>query len=156
MFYVTGNNYDPVTGAPDNTDPVDPLNQFRPPSASAQTDVHYGAVTLTASVTLSPINTSNANLNYSAQQRAQLQPFDGMLFYQRRKDPVAVTIQGNSSEGNMTGSMYAKWSQFQIAGSGTYDAQFIVGSIDVSGNGTVTIAFRGSGIGKAPQVFLVQ
>jgi Flp pilus assembly protein TadG len=156
MFYVTGSNYDPVTGAPDNTDPVDPLNQSPPPSATLQTGVKYGAVTLTASVAMSPINVGNAGLNYTAQQRALLQPFDGMLYYQRRKDPLPVTIQGDSAGSSLQGTMYAKWSNFQISGNGNYTAQFLVGSLTASGNGVLTITFNGSGVGKAPQVFLVE
>src|SRR5206468_2675113 len=39
MFYNTGSNYDPETGAPDNTDSPDPLNLNPPPSANQQSGV---------------------------------------------------------------------------------------------------------------------
>ena len=155
MFYNTGSNYDPNSGAPDNTDSPDPLNLTPPPSASQQSGVQYGDVTINAGMQFTPINTADMTLNYTAAQRAALKPFDGMLFYQRRKNPVGASIEGNSSTGKLTGTIYAKWAKFKITGSGNYDAQYVVGSIALTGGGIVTLNYNGTNVAKAPQVFLV-
>jgi hypothetical protein len=57
---------------------------------------------------------------------------------------------------NLTGTAYAKWAAFSLAGQGKYNAQFIVGSMSISGNATVTINARGKNFGKANLVFLVE
>ena len=49
-----------------------------------------------------------------------------------------------------------KWGHVSITGSGTYDAQFVIGSMAISGNGLVTILNTGPGRGKAPRVYLVE
>ena len=52
--------------------------------------------------------------------------------------------------------MDAKWAQFKIAGSGTYGAQFIVGSMALSGQSNITLNYAGKNLGKAPQVYLAE
>ena len=79
-----------------------------------------------------------------------------MLFYQRRRNTKGLDIQGDSSAGDLSGTLYAKWAPVKIAGSGTYDAQFVVGSMEITGSGVVTIDYAGKKMGKAPQVFLVE
>ncbi len=155
MFYNTGSNYDPNSGAPDNTDSPDPLSLTPPPGANQQSGVQYGDITINAGMQMSPINVADPTLNYTSAQRAALKTFDGMLFFQRRKNPVGASIQGNSSTGKLTGTIYAKWAKFQISGSGTYDAQFVVGSMALTGGGIVTLQYSGTNEAKAPQVFLV-
>ena len=59
-------------------------------------------------------------------------------------------------QGLLEGTLYAKWGHTKISGQGTYDAQFIVGSMAIDGQGDVTILFVGGKKGKAPQVFLVE
>ena len=82
--------------------------------------------------------------------------FDNMLFYQRRLSVSKLQIEGNSSSGNLQGTLYAKFGKAKIAGQGTYDAQFIVGSMDINGQGDITIQYNGNGVAKAPQVFLME
>jgi hypothetical protein len=108
-------------------------------------------------MTFSPIDTTQVNY-------ASLYPlapaisteFNGMLFYQRRRHQSSVQISGDAAQGQLAGTLYAKWSNFQISGQGTYDAQFVAGSISVTGQGNVTILGAGEGRGKANQIYLVE
>jgi hypothetical protein len=52
--------------------------------------------------------------------------------------------------------LYAKYAQANFTGQGTFKAQFIVGSISITGNGTVTISSIGSSDSISKQVFLVE
>src|SRR5262249_49945836 len=82
--------------------------------------------------------------------------FNGMLFYQRRRSQQGLDIQGNSSSGVLTGTLYGKWANVKIAGQGTYDAQFVSASMTITGRGNVTLSYAGKNTGKAPEVFLVE
>jgi Flp pilus assembly protein TadG len=135
MFYNTGSNFDINSGAPDNTDAS---------STPGSVGGTVGDVT---------INGSGVNLQG---YKNTASPFDGMLFYQRRWNTKDVTIQGNGTSNNLNGTLYAKWANFKVSGSGTYSAQFIAGSIAVSGGGNLTINYSGKYLGKANQVFLVE
>src|SRR5262249_46246793 len=99
------------------------------------------------------INGGNVNLSPISNAGS---PFFGMLFYQRRWNTQSVNVQGNSNNINLSGTLYAKWANFQLAGQGRYNAQFIVGSMSISGNAIVTINATGKNYGKANQVFLVE
>ena len=149
MFYVTGKDYNPTTGAPDISDPRDPMNQLPPGNPGS----NFGDVTINAAMHFSPIDTTNPLYHYA---NPDINNFNGMLFYQRRADKAPVRIEGNSAAGNLTGTIYAKWAPFDIAGQGIYSAQFVVGSMKVTGNGVVTVNYIGRQLGKAPQVFLVE
>lgn len=149
MFYNTAGSYSPSTGTPDVNDGED-----KTPLPNTE---YAGGFTLNAGMKMSPIDTTKVNY-------ASLYPmapvvssdFDGMLFFQRRRHQAGIQIQGNSSEGVLAGTLYAKWSNFQISGQGTYDAQFIAGSISVTGQGNVTILSSGGGRGRAFQIYLVE
>ena len=108
-------------------------------------------MSINSSVQLSPIDT-----DLHTYSTPGIDVFNGMLFYQRRKNPMAAEIQGNASDGQLEGTIYAKWANFKISGQGTYDAQFVVGSMSVTGNGNVTINYDGDQLGRAPAVFLVE
>lgn len=151
MFYNTGANYDPLSGEPDASDPFDPGGVFPPPG---QPETQYGDVTLNAGMVFHPIDTTNAE--FTPYYPPGIEAFDGMLFYQRRRNPMAVEIQGNSAAGALAGTIYGKWALFKISGQGTYDAQFIVGSMTITGTGNVTFTYAGQGRGKAPAIFLVE
>jgi len=142
MLYNTGSNYDPVTGLPDLQDGENP------PAAGG--NVRFGGISINASMQFSPID--SGEFDYGG---ADVSVFDGMLIYYRRWNDSDLKIEGNSSEGDLAGTLYAKWSDVQIAGQGTYDAQFIVGSMDISGQGDVTINYNGDDVGRAARVFLV-
>jgi hypothetical protein len=149
MFYVTGHNYDPATGAPDIAD-----GEQAPPVTDG---ARLGRVTLNAEMSFSPLDTGSYTYNaYTGAPASMTDIYDGMLFFQRRRSDQRVTIVGNSEYGELSGTLYAKWANFQIAGQGAYDAQFIVGSISVTGQGDVTVLAAGGDKGRANQVFLVE
>ena len=83
-------------------------------------------------------------------------PFNGILFYQRRRNVAVPILTGNGTDVKLTGTIYAKWANFDLSGQGTYNAQFVVGSLQLSGNGLVTIHATGKNFGTANLVFLVE
>jgi len=152
MFYNTGSNYDPVSGAPDSNDRIpaaDGLDQEPPATDGAD----FGGITINASMQFSPIDLDEHSYD---PMHTPSEDFEGMLFYQRRLNTEGVDFQGNAEEGNLTGTIYAKWAHFKIAGQGTFDAQFIVGSLEVTGNGELTINYTGEDEGHGYNVFLVE
>jgi hypothetical protein len=146
MFYNTGSTYDPVTGSPDNADHTVPLTP-QPSIPSGK----FGDIKINAGMTFCGLDSSTY-----APGGIDVSDFDNMLFYQRRLSVAELQVEGNSASGNLKGTLYAKFGEAKISGQGTYDAQFIVGSIDVHGEGDITIQYNGSGSAKAPQVFLVE
>jgi hypothetical protein len=151
MIYNTGSNYKPDgsndAGLGENTDPS---NVNRPPSRVTGADgttANFGGMTVNGgSVTLTPYNDTTNTAN----------PFNGVLLYQRRWNESEASVGGNSNDINLTGTIYAKWAKFGLAGQGRYNAQYIVGSLSISGNALVTINATGRNFGKANQIFLVE
>jgi hypothetical protein len=134
MFYNTSSDFNVTTGLPDSSDGTSKGT----PAGS------IGSVNISGSaITLRPLNDASS-------------PFYGMSFYQRRWNDKLVSIQGNSSNDYFGGTLYGKWAQFSVSGSGQYNAQFICGSIKVTGQATVTINYAGKQLGKANEVFLVE
>ena len=78
-----------------------------------------------------------------------------MLFFQRRRNSASLVITGGSGSGVLAGTVYAKWARLDLSGAGTYDAKFVLGSLDISGNANVTLGDAGAG-GTANNVFLVE
>jgi hypothetical protein len=139
MFYNTGSNYIPSTGAPDNSD----ANTNPTPNST-----NFGAISINGS--------SGSSLNLSPLVDST-SPFNGILFYQRRWNTTTATFTAASGASmNFSGTLYAKWANFKLAGNGTYDAQFLVGTLEVKGGATVTINAAGKNLGKANLVFLVE
>ena len=148
MLYCTGSDYNPTDGTPDVHD-----REQLPPASSR----YLGSISLTANAQLSPIDTTL--YNYSAMYtgaKGVSDAFDGMLFFQRRRNNKGVSITGNASAGGLTGTLYAKWTQFSVSGQGTYDAQFICGSLATTGQGAITVRAGGSERGRANRVYLVE
>ncbi len=144
MFYNTGSDYNVLDGSPDSADlDNDP---------AAPSDVIFGKIKINASMQFSPIDTET----YTYDPPLTGGDFENMLFYQRRWNEAEMQIEGNSDEGDLAGTLYAKWANVKIAGQGTYDAQFVVGSMDLSGQGDITINYNGDNVGKAPRIFLVE
>ena len=143
--------YDPINGTPDINDV-----EQEPPIDNA----YLGGVAINAEMHFTPIDTDISPTLYGRYNFAPAtlpsDAFNGMLFYQRRGSEETVKITGNAALGTLEGTIYAKWALFDIAGQGTYDAQFVVGRIKVSGQGNVTILSAGGGRGRANQVFLVE
>ena len=140
LFYNTGSDFNVNTGAPDNSD-----GETAPPPTGNAT---FGDVT---------INASNVQLTgLVAAPGTALADYNGILFFQRRLNTKSADIQGNSTNTVLAGTIYAKWANFKLAGSGKYDAQFIVGSMAISGQANITLNYAGKNLGKANQVFLVE
>jgi hypothetical protein len=135
MFYLTGEDYNVNTGLPDLND-LDSL----PPLAGK---TKLASATINAGLQLSGIDNPSS-------------PFHGMLFYQRRLNTEEFRIQGNGSVGTVAGTLYAKWADIKIAGNGTYHAQFVVGSMETTGNGNITIDDGGVPYAQTEKVFLVE
>ena len=116
-----------------------------PPPANAK----FGDIKINAAMTF-------CGLDATTYMVVGVSAFDNMLFYQRRLSEADMQIEGDSAAGNLKGTLYAKWGEARISGSGTYDAQFVVGTMDISGQGDITIVYNGNGVAKAPKVFLVE
>jgi hypothetical protein len=147
MFYNTGADFVPSTGYPDYHDAglydPSPSGTNAPPAARGFQS-NFAGIRLDAS--------GGARIEISALSTTA-SPFDGMVFYQRRANTQPIQITG----GDLTlgGTVYAKWTPLLIGGLGSSQAQFIVGSVKVSGGSTFTLGFA-SGFGKADEVFLVE
>ena len=133
MFYFTNSTYDRATGLPDAND------------GSTQGSVSGATLSMSGNPTLTLTPYADAS-----------SPFNGMLFYQRRWNTSVPKLTGNGTSSSLTGTIYAKWAKFDLAGQGTYGAQFVVGSLLLSGNGLVTINATGKNFGRANLVFLVE
>jgi Flp pilus assembly protein TadG len=147
MIYNTGNDYTASTGSPDNTDPIDLLNQSQPSGSGDG----FGSFSLNTSITLTPINSATYTYPSSA-----ISAFNGMVFYQRRANTQGVSMTGSGGSSSISGTMYGKWANLNYSGNGSTNAQFVFNTINLTGNGTVTISTVGHSVGSAPQVFLVE
>ncbi len=149
MIYATGHNFNPTNGTPDKND------RSKPPPA--EDGASFGVITLNAGMRFSPIDTTIYDYASLYPGAPAVSPeFDGMLFYQRRRNTATISIQGDSGESLLTGTVYAKWAHFKLASSGRYDAFFVLGSLTVTGQADVTVGYLGNKLIKAPQVFLVE
>jgi Flp pilus assembly protein TadG len=149
MFYNTSYSYNPVNGNPDSGDGE---NKTALPNTE-----YAGGFQINAGMKFSPIDTTKVNYaGLYPLAPAVSNEFDGMLFYQRRRHKATIQIAGDSAAGQLAGTLYAKWANFQISGQGTYDAQFVAGSISVTGQGNVTILGAGELRGRANRVYLVE
>ncbi|HET6572409.1 MAG TPA: pilus assembly protein TadG-related protein [Fimbriiglobus sp.] len=157
MFYLTGSNYlDNQPGATDATDDAQSaLDGPLPPTSGsfpASTDPNPNQV-IFATMTL---NATNASVKLTG-LNDETSAFNGMLFFQRRRNTETAAIQGKAGvEVDLNGTIYAKWANFQLAGEGRYDAQFVVGSMSIAGQAVVSINSTGKSFGHANQVFLVE
>lgn len=162
LIYNTGNTYDPTTGAPDCNDNVTYANTAPTSPPLPDGTKYMGSVQFNGGASMSGIDITHISYptaehkNRSPTARAIDPALDGMLFYQRRANISPFTISGNAADGSLQGTLYCKWATVKITGQGTYNAQFIVGSMDVAGTGNVTVSYAGRLLGKAPSVYLVE
>jgi hypothetical protein len=133
MFYNTGSDYI-SDGTPDSSDGS---------TLGTDSNATYGSVTFggNGSINLNPPTSGT---------------FNGILFYQRRWNNSTDSVGGNGTTVNLGGTIYNKWGNFTLAGQGQYNAEFIVGSLSVSGGAAVTINAAGKNLGLLNQVFLVE
>ena len=159
MFYLTGSNYlDNAPGYWDAADdaqnaldgPLPPTNG--PMQLPDPPDPKFSTVR-SASLTC---NATDGNISLTG-LKDPTSPFNGVLFFQRRRNQELATIEGNPGPNlNLTGMIYAKWAQLRISGGGTYHGPFVVGSLSLSGQGLSNVGSDGRNFGLARQVFLVE
>jgi Flp pilus assembly protein TadG len=134
LFYNTGTDYNPATGNPDRHD-----GQILGTDPNAT----FGGISITAgNVNLQPLNSGN-------------NPLNGMLIYQRLWNTQPINIHPGANV-NLGGTIYAKWAALNLTGQGQFDAQSIVGTVQVTLTGDLTIDYKGRQLGQANQVFLVE
>jgi Flp pilus assembly protein TadG len=138
MFYITTNDYDPISGLPDAND----LN-----SAPIQSGAQRGGATVTSNATLQALNLPSSNPGSI---------YNGVLIHLRRRNDMPVAVAGNATAGQVTGTIYAKWSQLTLTGQGVFNTQFVVGNVKWSGNGNMTIMASGYDLAKGNVVYLVE
>lgn len=170
MFYMTGSNYVDAT-TPANSgqwdaaddaqsaldgplpaaDPVSP-RQLAGPGLPAPPDPQFSKVDF-ATFTC---NATNAHVNLGGLKDPS-SPFNGLLFFQRRRNTTTASIAGNAGvDVTLDGTIYAKWAQFALSGGGVYNSVFVVGSMAVSGGATVVIRNPGTNYGLTSRVYLVE
>lgn len=158
MFYNTGADFEPSTGLPDNND----ASQYNPgPSginAPAPNPGNFAGI---------QIDSSQANSISLSGLSDDNDAFKGVVLYQRRANTQTINITSGGNLTLLTGTLYAKWAQFNITGGGTYQAQFIGGSMQVqpdplSGPATLTLNWNIPPLpplrtfGRANEVFIVE
>lgn len=137
MLYNTGSDYNVSTGLPDSGD-----GTSLPPAPGNPT---FGSVEITgnAAINLTPYTNSSS-------------PFDGMVLYQRRLNPMPLKLAGNGSSDVLSGTVYAKWAPLDLSGNGTFNSQFVVQRVEISGNGTLVLDIEGQHLSQSDLVFLVE
>jgi hypothetical protein len=137
MLYNTGSDYNVSTGLPDSGD-----GTSLPPAPGNPT---FGGVEITgnAALNLTPYSNSSS-------------PFDGMVLYQRRLNPMPLKLAGNGSSDVLSGTVYAKWAPLDLSGNGTFNSQFVVQRVEISGNGTLVLDVAGQHLAQSELVFLVE
>src|SRR5262249_21215202 len=143
-------HWDTVDDAQNALDgPLPPTNAAAvpPPPSGEGGGVKFASMT---------INATNATINLTGLNDAS-SPFNGVLFFQRRRDTNSASINGNAGVNvHLEGIIYAKWANFTIGGGGVYQGQFVVGSMGAAGGSLITIDNVGRNFGLANQVFLVE
>lgn len=137
MLYNTGSDYNVNTGLPDSGD-----GSSVPPASG---NPSFGGVSITG----------NALLNLTPYANSS-SPFDGMVYYQRRLNTQPLTLAGNGSSDVLKGTVYAKWAPLDLSGNGTFNSQFVVQRLDITGNGTLILDVTGQHLAQSDQVFLVE
>jgi hypothetical protein len=147
MFYNTGGDFVPSTGYPDRDDSSlfdpGPTGTHAPPSDPGFQSRFAGI----------NIDASNANAISFSAITAEGDPFRGMLLYQRRANTQPITITGGDL--SLAGTIYAKWAPLNLSGGGSYQAQFLTGSVRLSGQATLTLT-PGNPFGRTDKVFLTE
>jgi hypothetical protein len=155
MFYITGSNYLHTSpGYWDNLDghldgPLPPTNGTIP-ADTFNGKVNYAGLDVAG---------GTGNVRLVGMPFATDNPDDKILFFQRRRNTTGASISGSGSGGrifDIDGTIYGKWAHFALSGGGTYDAQFIVGSLTLAGGASMTINGTGINRGRANHVFLVE
>jgi Flp pilus assembly protein TadG len=84
-------------------------------------------------------------------------PYAGLLMWQNRTSTVPMSLAGNGSF-NLTGTFYAANANLQITGNGiaTIGSQYISRTLNLSGNGIITINYTDNGTARKRDIRLVE
>jgi hypothetical protein len=117
MFYITDSaGYTPANGTPDATD-----------GSSAAPSPAVSNISPCAVINIGLLGSTYNALN------APGSPFHNILIYQRRHDrrPIILVQENLLGAGQLAGTVYSKWGHVVLAGKGTYDARFVVGTMRI-------------------------
>jgi hypothetical protein len=117
LFYITDSAaYNASTGQPDDGENSD----SSPPSPITSVMPSALIVPLLSTASISGLNAPGS-------------PLDGMLVFQRRLDRRPIVLEAQQLiGGQVSGTIYAKWSHVSfIGGGGSYDLKFVCGSLRV-------------------------
>jgi len=157
MFYVTGSNYMVDGYAPGFNDLWDGALELNPNTGSLPaTGPNEGSNVDFATV---KINIGGGNVSFTPYDDPinPNHPFNGILFYQRRRSESAISLESTPEDNTrIDGLIYAKWGSLNLAGGGRYDGQFVVGSISIAGHSSISISGAGDKTGFAYKVFLIE
>ena len=141
MFYITDTAaYSPTDGLPDAGDG----------QAGAT------APNVNNTVPCAVINIGLLGSTYSGLDDAS-SPFDGLFIYQRRLDrrPIILVQENLIGPGQLRGTVYSKWGHAILAGKGTYDLRFVVGTMRLVA--LLDLQIRPTGLlPPAEDIFLVE
>jgi Flp pilus assembly protein TadG len=151
LFYVTGSDY-LTSNTPGFYDIQDGgvdinLNTMTLPAwpAGENANINFASVS---------INGMGSNINLTGMdmpgQGSTL--YKNILFFQRRRNTNTFSV--NAAAG-LNGTIYAKWANFSLSGSGNFNGPFVVGTLSVAGQATVTVT-GGQSFGLVNKVFLVE
>jgi len=115
MFYITDSaSYSANSGSPDSGD-----GETQPAATN------LGTVLPSAVINAGLLGSRYSPLNSPGS------PFHGVLIYQRRADRRIIVISRDTllAGNEFGGTIYAKWGHLVLAGSGTFDTRFVVGSM---------------------------
>jgi hypothetical protein len=79
-----------------------------------------------------------------------------MLIFQSRDNSRPLTISGNGAVSGVQGTIYGAAMEADITGNGTMPAQFIVDSLAISGNGSLTVQYTPSQVYGVASTTLVE
>jgi Flp pilus assembly protein TadG len=84
-------------------------------------------------------------------------PYAGILFFQKRSADQAMSVAGQGSF-SLTGTFYAANANLQITGNGdaTIGSQYVSKTLNLSGNGNITIDYSPEGTARKREVRLVE
>ena len=83
-------------------------------------------------------------------------PYAGLLFFQSRDNTRPLTVSGAAALSGLQGTVYGVQMEVDISGSGTLPAQFIVGSVTITGGGSITVEYTPSQVFGIPSTALVE
>ncbi len=139
LFYNTGSNFNPATGGPDKDD-------GNGPGPDRDATNSFGSISISAGQLKLTPSTDSASV------------FQGISVYQRRWNPSTIAIQSINAQDVMAGTWYARRAPVTFAAAGSFNLQFLTGSLSLSATGSgnnLTLNHAGY-LGKAHQVLLVE